>query len=47
MNKQTLTGFIQKYSLGNNIESVEWNCNNKIQISITRFLKLYVYSVTL
>ena len=30
MNKQTLTGFIQKYSLGNNVESVEWNCNNKI-----------------
>jgi hypothetical protein len=30
MNKQTLTGFIQKYSLGNNIESVEWNCNTKI-----------------
>jgi len=30
MNKQTLTGFIQKYSLGNNIESVAWGCNNKI-----------------
>ena len=30
MNKQTLIGFIQKYSLGNNVESVEWNCNKKI-----------------
>ena len=34
MNKQTLTGFIQKYSLGNNIESVEWNCSNKILSSL-------------
>ena len=30
MNKKTLTGFIQKYSLGNLVESVEWNCDNKI-----------------
>ena len=30
MNKKTLTGFIQKYSLGNTVESVEWKCDNKI-----------------
>ena len=30
MNKQTLTGFIQKYSLGNLVESVEWKCDKKI-----------------
>ena len=31
MDKQKLTGFIEKYSLGNNIESVPWvNKNNKL-----------------
>ena len=30
MNKKTLTGYIQKYSLGNTVESVEWKCDNKI-----------------
>jgi len=34
MNKQTLIGFIQKYSLGGSVESVEWNCNKKILSSV-------------
>jgi hypothetical protein len=28
MNKQKLTGFVEKYSLGNTIESVPWSINN-------------------
>ena len=28
MNKQKLTGFVEKYSLGNTIESVPWSIKN-------------------
>ena len=42
MNKQKLTGFVEKYSLGNTIESVPWSIkNNTLQLNLYLTIEHY------